>query len=114
MSEWSQPPNAQLEEPVAAPRVPNRSSVPVFGSLSASLLVESPTEKGFPHHRPCDLPSAISEWSQPPDAQLERYEPVATPRVPNRSGFPVFGSSLASFLAESPTEKGELCLKRKQ
>ncbi|TQV90312.1 fungal zinc cluster transcription factor [Cordyceps javanica] len=52
----------------------------------------------------------MSEWSQPPDAQLEGYEPVAAPRVPNRSGVPVSGSSSASFLAEikSPTEEGEL------
>ncbi|KAK8140933.1 hypothetical protein G3M48_001311 [Beauveria asiatica] len=49
----------------------------------------------------------MSEWSQPPDAQLERYEPVA---APNRSDIPVFGSSSVSFLAEikSPTETGKL------
>ncbi|KAM3475772.1 hypothetical protein MY8738_007248, partial [Beauveria namnaoensis] len=72
--------------------------------------LRSPLATSFPHHRPCDSPSVMSEWSQPPDAQLERYEPVAAPRVPNRSGVQVFGSSSASFLAEikSPTEEGEL------
>ncbi|KAM3541856.1 hypothetical protein ARSEF1564_005224 [Beauveria bassiana] len=40
----------------------------------------------------------------------DRYEPVAAPKIPNRSGVPNSGSSSASFLAEikSPTEKGEL------
>ncbi|PMB65146.1 hypothetical protein BM221_008502 [Beauveria bassiana] len=67
--------------------------------------LRSPLATSFPHHRPCDYPSATSEWSQPLDAQLERYKQVAAPRVPNRSGVPV-----SSFLAEikSPTQKGEL------
>ncbi|EJP61588.1 uncharacterized protein BBA_09431 [Beauveria bassiana ARSEF 2860] len=71
--------------------------------------LRSPLATSSAHHILCDSPSAMSEWSQPPDAQLERYEPVAAPRVPNRSGVPVFGSSSASLLAESPTKKGELC-----
>ncbi|OAA73907.1 Fungal transcriptional regulatory protein [Cordyceps fumosorosea ARSEF 2679] len=54
-------------------------------------------------HGQYDSPSAMSEWrspSNPPDAQLDRFEQLAATRVPGQPGLPFWGSSSASFLTE--------------